>query len=294
MRRIFVFLPKEDTLSQRSNMKLYFKCPVCGELLTGEKTLACKNNHCFDVARQGYVNLLRSNQASGKRHGDDALMVKARTAFLGRGYYSCLLDGITEQLDEFLGERAVIADLGCGECWYTSKIYSHLTESGRDTGIYGIDISKTALISGAKRCRELNLAVGSIAALPIPDGSCNAVLSVFAPYNAAEVLRITEPGGYFIKVVPLERHLIELKSVIYDNPYENKAELENLPGFELVMQTRVEKKLLIDSAEDISNLFKMTPYYYKTGRDDQQKINSLTSLETTAQFLIETFVKVKN
>ncbi|MDD6275312.1 MAG: methyltransferase domain-containing protein, partial [Clostridia bacterium] len=185
----------------------------------------------------------------------------------------------------------VMADLGCGECWYTSKIYNHFLNKQESVNIYGIDISKTALIAGAKRCGGIKSAVASISDLPIPDECCDAVISIFAPYSADEVLRIVKRNGVFIKAVPLERHLIEFKSVIYDRPYENKVELEKLDGFKLINQTRVEKEIHLSDREDIMNLFKMTPYYYKTGRDDQQKISMLTSLDTTAQFLVETFIK---
>lgn len=43
-----------------------FACPVCWEpLQAGPSAYACVNNHLFDVAREGYVNLLlRRNQAS--------------------------------------------------------------------------------------------------------------------------------------------------------------------------------------------------------------------------------------
>lgn len=54
-------------------------CPVCGGVLhREERSLRCGAGHCYDIARQGYVNLLRSNQSKSKRHGDDKRMVAAR------------------------------------------------------------------------------------------------------------------------------------------------------------------------------------------------------------------------
>ena len=65
-------------------------CPVCGQPLILEgKTYRCETGHCFDCAKSGYVNLLPP-APSGKRHGDDKLMVKARTDFLDKGYYDPL------------------------------------------------------------------------------------------------------------------------------------------------------------------------------------------------------------
>ena len=38
---------------------LSFSCPVCGKILFIEqKNYKCENGHCFDIAKQGYVNLL--------------------------------------------------------------------------------------------------------------------------------------------------------------------------------------------------------------------------------------------
>ena len=44
-------------------------CPICGSKLnTLNKSLVCAGHHCFDIARQGYVNLLTVQQKhSGRR-----------------------------------------------------------------------------------------------------------------------------------------------------------------------------------------------------------------------------------
>ena len=65
-----------------------FCCPSCQKpLCREERRLVCPAGHSFDVARSGYVNLLLSQQTGRKHHGDDKRMVKARSAFLERGYY---------------------------------------------------------------------------------------------------------------------------------------------------------------------------------------------------------------
>ena len=54
-------------------------CPVCKEKLAREnKTYKCINNHCFDMAKQGYLNLLLSNQKHSKTPGDDKEMASMR------------------------------------------------------------------------------------------------------------------------------------------------------------------------------------------------------------------------
>ena len=85
-------------------------CPVCGLPLTLEaKTYRCEKNHCFDCAKSGYVNLLPP-APGGKRHGDDKLMVKARTDFLDKGYYDPLSCEISRQIAECEGEHLHIVD----------------------------------------------------------------------------------------------------------------------------------------------------------------------------------------
>lgn len=273
-------------------MSFNFKCPVCGEALERlDRTLKCVNGHCFDLAKQGYVNLLQSQKSSKKRHGDDVLMIKARKDFLEKGYYSCLCDGIEKILSRYGKAEMTLADLGCGECWYTANILDFLVEQGIQADICGIDISKQALIFGAKRCRELHLAVASTAELPIGDKTCDAVISIFAPCSEAEIHRVLKDDGVWIKAFPLERHLMGLKSAIYAEPYENVVNHDAPNGFVIADYSEIKEKICIENSEDILNLFKMTPYYYKTGESDQRKIAALCRLETEIEFGIAVFRK---
>ena len=94
----------------------FFICPVCNSVLfEQESRYSCENNHCFDKAKQGYVNLLMSQQSSLKRHGDDKLMVKSRRDFLGKGYYSELCDKICLTVDRIKKKDSVLFDIGFGE-----------------------------------------------------------------------------------------------------------------------------------------------------------------------------------
>ena len=269
-----------------------FSCPVCGELLSEvDRTYRCANNHCFDKAKQGYVNLLRSQKSSKKRHGDDSLMVKARQDFLEKGYYNDLCRELVGAVLRHSGSEVTLADLGCGECWYTSQIYTSLTENGKDAWVFGIDISKQALISGAKRCKALKLAVASTSDIPLPDESCDIVICVFAPYSESEVLRVLKRGGVFIKAFPLENHLFGLKSAIYDEPYRNEVDECVCDGFESVELIKTKNIINLDCNEDIINLFKMTPYYYKTSISDQQKLENLDNLSTETEFGVAVYKK---
>ena len=48
---------------------------------------------------------------------------------------------------------------------------------------------------------------------------------------------------------------------------------------ELAEEIKICKEIALDNNEDIRNLFKMTPYYYKTGKADQEKLNNLKEKE---------------
>ena len=61
-------------------------CPVCGAALAPQGAAwRCVQGHCFDVARQGYVNLLTVTQKHSRHPGDTREMVAARRAFLDAG-----------------------------------------------------------------------------------------------------------------------------------------------------------------------------------------------------------------
>ena len=65
-------------------------------------------------------------------------MVKARTEFLNTGAYQFLRDTLAKKVEEAHCE--VLADLGCGEGYYTSALPAEEK--------YGFDLSKDALKHG--------------------------------------------------------------------------------------------------------------------------------------------------
>ncbi|MDM4722432.1 23S rRNA methyltransferase [Micromonospora sp. WMMA1363] len=72
------------------------RCPVCGaplsEVAAGTaRALRCPHRHTFDVARQGYVNLLAGR---APHVGDTAEMVAARAGFLAAGHYDLVSDAL--------------------------------------------------------------------------------------------------------------------------------------------------------------------------------------------------------
>lgn len=270
-----------------------FICPVCKkQLFKVNNSLKCTNNHCFDYSKYKYVNLLQSQKNNNKRHGDDKLMVKCRTDFLDKGYYKPLLDKAIEIINKNLNKDMFIFDSGCGECYYTSNIYNNLINKVDNLTVCGIDISKDAVIQGMKRNSNLELAVASVNNIPVADESCDIILNFFAPVCEEEYNRISHKNSKVIRAIPLTDHLWELKCHIYDKPYKNDELDLNIKGFEIKNITNLKGTITLDCNEDIESLFKMTPYYYKTSRADQDKLNSLTELTTTYEFGIVEYEKI--
>lgn len=128
-------------------------CPVCKEKLIKEnKTFRCVNNHSFDCAKQGYVNLSRKQT---KNHGDNALMVKARTDFLEKDYYDFMRQYVKEKV-----KGNVYLDAGCGQGYYTKEIGANFEQS------YGIDLSKEAILHASKQDKHTQYIVGSLFDMP--------------------------------------------------------------------------------------------------------------------------------
>ncbi len=269
-------------------MSFIFSCPVCGEKLIGaDKSLKCKNAHSFDIARQGYVNLLLSQSSSLKRHGDDRLMVSARSDFLDKGYYDNLVSAVIKNLRTFGSEKMTAVDLGCGEGWYTSKV----ADAFPDAHIGGIDISKYALMKCAGRSKNISAAVASIFDLPIASRYCDAVMTIFAPYSESEIKRILKKDGLWLRAYPLERHLMGLKASVYEKPYSNDVDRSVPDSFVLLNREEIKYRIFLENNDDVLNLFKMTPYFYKTGRRDQEKLLMLDSLDTEVEFGLDIYKK---
>lgn len=261
-----------------------FLCPNCGNPLEkNEHTYICQKGHSFDIAKSGYVNLML-NVGQG-RHGDDKAMVHARTDFLNGGYYRPLANAIMEILKQ--ENPKTILDAGCGEGYYTRLFSDCLPEAK----VVGLDISKDALAVAAKKCKNCEFAVASTSSMPIQSKTMDCVLTIFSPFFPEEFCRVLRTGGYFIRVIPLEYHLHELRELVYDHPYDNTVPDLGIDGFTLIDNKKVEYSISIDGKENIRNLFTMTPYYYKTGREDQEKLESVSSLTTTVSFGIVVYRK---
>lgn len=270
-----------------------FRCPVCGEpLARGERAYACPNRHSYDLAKEGYAYLLPPNQKRSAAPGDDRQMALARREFLSRGYYELLLNTLCCEILALCGESPVILDAGCGEGYYTAGIFQALRAAGRRPRMAGTDISKFILRSAARREKGIEFAVASSYRLPLADGSADVLLNCFSPLALEEFRRVLRPGGWFLYVVPGAGHLWEMKEILYEKPYPNEEKESPYEGFAYREIVPVDGTVCLDCREDIQNLFRMTPYFWKTPRAGAERLAALDRLEVRTSFRVHVFEKL--
>lgn len=258
-------------------------CPVCAGVLERRAgAYVCPKGHSFDLAKSGYVNLLL-NSAQG-RHGDDKLMVRARRDFLNKGYYDRFIAAAADAAAEAAPQNAMILDAGCGEGIYSLAVLRAIEKAGKRGRLLGIDISKTALQYAARRSPDFTLCVASCAHLPVETASVDVLLNIFSPFVPEEFARVLKPGGRLLRAYPLREHLWELKQLVYDEPRENPPTPLETAGFTLAETREIRDAIHLPCNADIQALFRMTPYYYKTGAKDQQKAERAQALDVTLAF----------
>lgn len=272
-------------MMQKNEHPIGFCCPICGgELLPEEHTAVCGQGHRFDRARQGYLHLLPANKMHSKVPGDTKEMVAARRKFLEAGYYQPFqrqLCALAEECVQQLGtEHPVILDAGCGEGYYTGAVKRALPRAE----VFGFDISKSAVKAAAGAHKDIAFAVASCFSVPVADRFCDVLLNVFSPLAVEEFARVVRPGGFFLYAVPGERHLMGLKEILYEQPYENDEKHTEYPGFTFVKRVPVRDEIQIPDAETGLALFSMTPYYWKTGVDGSARLRETPQFSTEIQF----------
>jgi len=251
-------------------------CPICKEVLKQvDKSYKCINNHCFDISKEGYLNLYLKKSANS---GDEKDMVKARRDFLNKDYYLFL----KQKINELVKGKESLVDLGCGEGYYTS--YFEVNDK------VGIDLSKETLKIASKKDKGTKYILSSIFNTPLNDKCADIVVTCFAPIAKEEIKRILKDNGHFILVRPDTNHLIELKSAVYDNPYLNEVEDIEIEDMELINEYHISSNALLNN-EELNNLFMMTPYYHTTSKEDIKKLNSISELSITFSFIVSDYKK---
>lgn len=277
------------------------RCPVCAAPLRAEplgdeagderpRSLTCRSGHTFDVARQGYVSLL----AGAHRHpGDTAAMVAHRLAFLDAGHYRPIAEAMAALAGEVLdrspapGLARTVLDIGGGPGWYAARLLDALADpaTGRGGGaertahpadLDGVGIVLDSSVAAARRAARAHprlaaVVADGVAGYPIGDGVVTIALSVFAPRNGPEIVRVLAPGGMLVVVTPEADHLAELRSAagMLGVDADKSARLAAaLPGLRPAgASTRVRRTLRLDHAH-LRHLILMGPSAFHLTEDE--------------------------
>ena len=253
-------------------MKL-LACPKCHQQLHLEnKTLKCENNHCYDISKRGYINLLLNPDKATNNPGDSKESLVARKAYLNKGYYDPILNQVITCIDEFKHQDDLsILDLGCGEGYYTQGLKKHFENSD----IYGLDISKIAIDMATRYRKDI-------------DHSMDIITALFTVVNQDELKRALKEDGYIIHVTANNQHLIEIKELIYDE-IKVKSDKYIRLDFNQVKSYDFKEKVHISNREDALNLLMMTPHYYHIKKEKRSVLDTLQGLDITINIKVTVY-----
>ncbi len=257
-----------------------FRCPKCFSSLTlSGQSLVCENGHCFDISRKGYVNLALGR--GGSVHYDRALF-ESRGVILKAGLYAHVLEAARSLLAETNAKR--ILDAGCGEGYYARAL------AADGFTVYAFDLAKDAIALAAEGGTPVLLMVADMTAIPLADGSVDAILDAFSPAHYGEYRRVLREGGYTVKIIPGENHLRELRTaaapLLRHSEYENGADVEAhfASHFRIVKTVEAEKTFPL-SKELLPHLLRMTPLLFGVNTN-ALPLDALGEITVAAKLLV--------
>lgn len=276
-----------------------FACPVCGQPLPrAERVYRCVDAHTFDVAREGYVNLLLAQHRRSKDPGYNKEMITGRRDFFEAGHYQPLADGVAEVIISHLpdGAERVVVDAGCGEGYYLRRLGSLLADRDGEPGTIrcGLDISKHGIRAAARSDPGGLYAVAGSHRMPVLPDRVDVLLAHFSPVSAADFRHVVRPGGVVLVGGPGEEHLYSFKELLYDTPsqHEPSDTLAGEPGFELMSTHRIRYKLAMRGPGQVADLLLMTPFFWTVDQATQARLARLDSLDTEVDIVVHAYRRV--
>jgi 23S rRNA (guanine745-N1)-methyltransferase len=255
------------------------------------QTLRCGRGHSYDIAKEGYVNLLLANQKASAAPGDTKAMAISRRCFLEQGHYAPLSEAINlivrEQIARNETKAIRILDAGCGEGYYGDRLQKNLPPG---TAAYGLDISKESIKLGASHYKQISFVVASLHQnLPFIEASFEVILNIFAPRHPAEFARVLRPDGRVLVVVPAEGHLAALHDALglaqIDGDKERRTTADFVGALE-VSRTETLRYKRVLPAEDVRHLIQMTPTFWQLSEAGRTSAKTLGSLEIEFAFTL--------
>ena len=261
-----------------------YQCPLCAQpLRREEKRYVCPQGHSFDIARQGYVNLLTVQQKHSLDPGDTRKQVLSRRAFLEAGFYAPISEALNQAALDYNAQGEIL-DVGCGEGYYSARLAAAM-----GAPLTGLDISKEAVRCAAGQYKAYAWLCATAAHIPVPDGSVGTLSSLFTLTLPGEFRRVLRKNGLFLQVLAAEDHLLGLKSIVYDVlTHKQKDTAPALPGFALLESRQIRFDFTAEG-EQIQRLFAMTPHLFRIGKAGAQRLAEATVLRDTASCVLNVY-----
>ncbi|HHT65283.1 MAG TPA: methyltransferase domain-containing protein [Clostridiales bacterium] len=269
-----------------------FKCPLCSSKMDmiGEKSLVCLKNHCFDLARSGYVNFFTRPV---KTEYDQA-MFHSRSIISKYGFFDSMLDTITDIIGNTIHHsslgRTVMLDAGCGEGSHLHQVMEklHLKTQRKFTGV-GMDLSKEGIQMASKQYPDCIFCVGDLTRSPFMDEKFDVIINILSPSNYGEFKRLITKDGLLIKVIPGKEYLKELREALYHKTDKQRYSNEKVrrhfnDHFNLIVSQQVYYNKAMDE-ETLAHLIKMTPLSWSAAeREINKAIHAIKNI--TVDFTI--------
>ncbi|MFP5418267.1 MAG: putative RNA methyltransferase [Gammaproteobacteria bacterium] len=256
-------------------------CPLDGAPLRRVGSCwRCASGHSFDIARQGYANLLPVQNKRSRDPGDSKDMIAARRRFLAAAYYQPIATAVSRAVLGALPADAISSclDAGCGEGYYLRQLAAAVP-AGQNVELLGLDISKWAVRSAAQLDARPTWLVGSNATLPVRSGTLDCVLCMFGFPVYAEFARVLKPGGRLIEVDAGPDHLRELREIIYPRLKPARPDQAPVPpGFKRLSGETLQFSVELARADEIADLLTMTPHLYRASAEGRAQAAALTSI----------------
>jgi 23S rRNA (guanine745-N1)-methyltransferase len=270
------------------------RCPHCRhELRLDDRVLRCASGHAFDVARQGYANLLPRLPATGT--GDTAAMVAARASFLAKGHYAVFADAVAAAMGDRTQDTAPrpdepVAEIGAGTGYYLATTLAARAGAG-----VALDVS----VPAARRSARAHARIGSVVAdawtsLPLADSCLGGAVVAFAPRSGGELARVVRPGGRLVVLVPAPDHLRELRAALgllgVDPQKERRLARSLGTSFEPMSAQALHQQAALGH-DDVRDLVLMGPNarHQETGRLDAGIVRLPARVDVTLSGVVHVF-----
>lgn len=270
-----------------------FMCPVCGSRMhiKDSNSIACLNNHCFDISKKGYVNLL----LNCKKSRYDRKMFESRKIICRSGFFNpvieCITNLVVKEGCKAKSSSTRILDAGCGEgSNLASVIDSMSSKVYGDWVAAGIDISREGIQIASREYPDNIWCVADLSRIPFMDGQFDVVLNMLTPSNYGEFERVIAGNGLLIKVIPGSKYLNELRSFFYNSTdkqtYSNERVIRHFGrNFNILRMEEIQYNATIGK-KDIEHLINMTPLSWGASSKDIQKALNFGFNDITVDLIV--------